>query len=37
MEAFAALQSYWETLLARFRVSSGNEHINRMANIWNQY
>jgi len=37
MEAFAALQDYWETLLARFCVSSGNEHINRMANIWNQY
>ena len=35
MEAFAALQDYWETLLARFCVSSGNEHINRMANIWN--
>ena len=37
MEAFAKLKEYWNTLLERFTVSSGNEHINRMANIWNQY
>ena len=37
MEAFETLKSYWEELLSRFHVSSGNEHINRMANIWNQY
>ena len=37
MAAFAELKTYWETLLARFAVSSANEHIDRMANIWNQY
>lgn len=37
MQAFAELKNYWETLLARFAVVSENEHIDRMANIWNQY
>ena len=37
MAAFAELKTYWETLLARFEVTSSNEHIDRMANIWNQY
>ena len=37
MAAFAELKIYWETLLARFAVTSSNEHIDRMANIWNQY
>ena len=37
MAAFAELKTYWETLLARFAVTSSNEHIDRMANIWNQY
>ena len=37
MAAFAKLNDYWENLLARFAVSSENEHIDRMANIWNQY
>jgi len=36
-EAFAKLGEYWENLLSRFQVKSGNPHINRMANIWNQY
>lgn len=35
--AFAALQNYWRTLLSSFCVTSGNEHVNRMVNIWNQY
>ena len=35
--AFDALCAYWKQLLSRFHVESGNEHINRMANIWNQY
>ncbi len=35
--AFAQLKEYWDTLLSRFSVKSNNEHINRMANIWNQY
>ena len=37
MAAFAELKTYWETLLARFAVTSSNEHVDRMANIWNQY
>ena len=36
-EAFAKLGEYWNNLLSRFHVESGNEHVNRMANIWNQY
>ena len=35
--AFAELHAYWDNLLGKFVVNSGNEHINRMANIWNQY
>ena len=37
MQAFTGLNEYWNDLLARFVVSSENEHIDRMANIWNQY
>ena len=36
-EAFAKLGEYWNNLLSRFQVKSENQHINRMANIWNQY
>ena len=36
-EAFAKLSEYWDDLLSRFHVESDNEHVNRMANIWNQY
>ena len=36
-EAFAALNAYWDDLLSRYHVSSHNSHVNRMANIWNQY
>ncbi|MBR2527196.1 MAG: glycosyl transferase [Blautia sp.] len=35
--AFEALHSYWDKLLCRYHVESQNEHVNRMANIWNQY
>ncbi len=35
--AFKALQSYWEGLLSRYRVSTSNEKVDRMVNIWNQY
>lgn len=35
--AFKELNAYWDDLLSRFAVESGNPHINRMANIWNQY
>ena len=36
-KAFAALQEYWKTLLAKYNVSSSDENVNRMVNIWNQY
>ncbi len=36
-EAFEELNSYWNQLLSRFHVESANEHVNRMANLWNQY
>ncbi|MBO4368061.1 MAG: glycosyl transferase, partial [Clostridia bacterium] len=35
--ALTALKSNWESLLSGFRVSSGNEKLDRMVNIWNQY
>ena len=35
--AFEELRQYWMNLLSRYHVESGNEHVNRMANIWNQY
>jgi len=35
--AFAQLGSYWDDLLDRFSVESGNEKLDRMVNIWNQY
>ena len=36
-KAFAALCSYWDNLLGRFSVSTGEEKFDRMVNIWNQY
>ncbi len=36
-KAFADLNHYWETLLGRYVVSSLDEKVNRMVNIWNQY
>ena len=35
--AFAELRAYWDDLLSRFNVSSGNDKLDRMVNIWNQY
>lgn len=35
--AFEALRRYWDDLLDRFVVSSGDERLDRMVNIWNQY
>ena len=35
--AFAELNAYWNKLLSRYHVESNDEHVNRMANIWNQY
>ncbi len=36
-QAFAALNAYWNDLLSRYVVSSANDKVNRMVNIWNQY
>ncbi|MBR2713238.1 MAG: glycosyl transferase, partial [Kiritimatiellae bacterium] len=35
--AFAALKAYWDDLLARYAVRTGNAKLDRMVNIWNQY
>ena len=35
--AFAQLNAYWDELLSRYHVESQDPHVNRMANIWNQY
>ena len=34
---FKKLKEYWNELLSKFLVDSGNEKLNRMVNIWNQY
>jgi len=36
-KAFAELQDYWKGLLSKYTVKSGNDKVNRMVNIWNQY
>lgn len=36
-KAIKDLRSYWDLLLCKFVVSSGNDKFDRMANIWNQY
>ncbi|HML68022.1 MAG TPA: glycosyl transferase [Clostridia bacterium] len=35
--AFAELSAHWEGLLSRFTVQTGDEKLDRMVNIWNQY
>lgn len=35
--AFNRLREYWTSLLGRFSVKTGDEKLNRMVNIWNQY
>ncbi|MDY3847673.1 MAG: glycosyl transferase [Prevotella sp.] len=35
--AFAELQDYWNRLLNIYSVKSGNDKLDRMVNIWNQY
>ncbi|MCR4854479.1 MAG: glycosyl transferase [Prevotella sp.] len=35
--AFNELCDYWDDLLDRYSVKSGNERLDRMVNIWNQY
>lgn len=35
--ALAELKTHWQELLSRFTVSTPDEKVNRMVNIWNQY
>ena len=35
--AFAELRASWDVLLNKYTVSSGDERLDRMVNIWNQY
>lgn len=35
--AFAALQHYWQELLSVYTLRSGDDRLDRMVNIWNQY
>ena len=35
--ALAALRDYWDGMLAAYTVSSGDERVDRMVNIWNPY
>ena len=35
--AFAELKDYWDALLDIFVVDTGNDKLDRMVNIWNQY
>jgi cellobiose phosphorylase len=35
--AFADLKKYWDELLSIYSVKSGDEKLDRMVNIWNQY
>jgi cellobiose phosphorylase len=35
--AFTELRSYWDNLLSIFSVDSGDDKLDRMVNIWNQY
>lgn len=36
-KAFAELKEYWNDLLSKYSITSENEKVNRMVNIWNQY
>ena len=35
--ALSALKNYWESLLSKFSIVSGDDKLDRMVNIWNQY
>jgi cellobiose phosphorylase len=35
--ALRELRAYWTELLGRYKVEIGNEHVEQMVNIWNQY
>ncbi|MBR4390434.1 MAG: glycosyl transferase [Prevotella sp.] len=36
-KAFAELNAYWDNLLNIYKVRTGNDKLDRMVNIWNQY
>ena len=36
-EALAALAAHWDSLLSNYQVSSSDDRLDRMVNIWNQY
>ncbi|MFA5658973.1 MAG: glycosyl transferase, partial [Oscillospiraceae bacterium] len=36
-KALAALKQSWNELLSKYTVKSGDDNLNRMVNIWNQY
>jgi cellobiose phosphorylase len=36
-KAFTGLRDYWTNLLGVLQVHTGNEHVDRMVNIWNAY
>ncbi|MBQ3795627.1 MAG: glycosyl transferase [Butyrivibrio sp.] len=36
-KALTELKSYWKELLSNYHISSKNEKVDRMVNIWNQY
>ncbi len=36
-KALEDLKAYWNTLLSQYHVETGDEKLNRMVNIWNQY
>jgi len=36
-EAFEALRARWTDLLAIYQARTGNEHVDRMVNVWNPY
>jgi len=35
--SFAELRTYWDNLLSIYNVNSGDDKLDRMVNIWNQY
>ena len=35
--ALAALKEYWDELLSHFTISSSEEKLDRMVNVWHQY
>ncbi len=36
-EAFATVRERWSDLLGTYQARTGNEHVDRLVNVWNQY